>query len=75
MERAGLPEQVLSVSEICGEGLKNRPGSFTLMPWLPFCQMPEEDLKAIFAFLKTQPPVYNAVKRTQLTFSPSEPVS
>lgn len=38
------------------------PESFTLMPWLNLCQLPEDDLKAIYAFLKTQKPVYNAVE-------------
>ena len=37
------------------------PESFTLMPWLLFCQYREDDLKAIFAFLRTQKPVYNPV--------------
>jgi mono/diheme cytochrome c family protein len=36
--------------------------SFTLMPWLSFSQLPEEDLAAIFAFLKTQKPVKNHVE-------------
>jgi mono/diheme cytochrome c family protein len=37
------------------------PESFTLMPWLNFAQLEPEDLKAIYAFLRTQPPVYHAV--------------
>jgi mono/diheme cytochrome c family protein len=51
------------------------PESFTLMPWLPFCQLPEEDLKAIFTFLKTQPPVYNAVETHPAHLQPLKPVS
>jgi hypothetical protein len=51
------------------------PESFTLMPWLPFCQLPEEDLKAIFAFLKTQPAVYNAVETHPAHLQPVKPVS
>jgi len=39
------------------------PESFTLMPWLLFCQMEEKDLKSIFAYLKSQPPVYNSVEK------------
>jgi mono/diheme cytochrome c family protein len=39
------------------------PESFTVMPWLFFCQMKEEDLKAIFLYLKSQPPVYNSVEK------------
>ena len=37
------------------------PESFTLMPWLNFAQLEPEDLKAIYAFLRTQPPVYHVV--------------
>ena len=51
------------------------PESFTLMPWLPFCQMAEEDLKAILTFLKTQPPVYNAVETHPAHLQPVKPVS
>ena len=39
------------------------PESFTLMPWLLFCQMEEKDLKAIYAYLKSLPPVYNSVEK------------
>jgi hypothetical protein len=28
------------------------------MPWLNFAQLPSEDLKAIYAYLRTQPAVY-----------------
>jgi mono/diheme cytochrome c family protein len=37
------------------------PESFTLMPWLNFAQLDPEDLKAIYAFLRTQQPVYHVV--------------
>ena len=37
------------------------PESFTLMPWLNFAQLEPEDLQAIYAFLRTQKPVYHAV--------------
>ena len=47
----------------------------TLMPWLPFCQLPEEDLKAIFAFLKTQPAVYNPVETHPAELQPTKPLS
>jgi len=40
---------------------KASPASFTLMPWLSFSQLPEDDLSAIFAFLKAQKPVRNHV--------------
>ena len=31
------------------------------MPWLLFAQLKPDDLKAIYAFLRTQKPVYHAV--------------
>jgi len=37
------------------------PESFTLMPWLNFSQLTEDDLGAIFTFLKTQKPVRDHV--------------
>jgi hypothetical protein len=37
------------------------PESFTLMPWLNFAQLDPEDLKAIYAFLRTQQPIYHVV--------------
>ncbi|MBM3803053.1 MAG: cytochrome c [Acidimicrobiia bacterium] len=51
------------------------PEGFTLMPWLPFCQLPKEDLKAIFAFLKTQAPAYNAVETHPAELQPVVPSS
>jgi hypothetical protein len=51
------------------------PEGFTLMPWLPFCQLPEGDLKAIFTFLKTQTPVYNAVETHPAELQPAVPAS
>jgi mono/diheme cytochrome c family protein len=37
------------------------PESFTVMPWLNFAQLEPEDLKAIYAFLRTQEPIYHSV--------------
>ena len=37
------------------------PESFTIMPWLNFAQLEPSDLKAIYAFLRTQPAVYHIV--------------
>jgi len=37
------------------------PESFTLMPWLNFAQLEPDDLRAIYAFLRTQKPVYHVV--------------
>jgi mono/diheme cytochrome c family protein len=38
------------------------PESFTLMPWLTLCRWSPEELGAVFAYLKVQPPVKNAVE-------------
>jgi mono/diheme cytochrome c family protein len=38
------------------------PDAFTLMPWLPFSQLNQEDLSAIFTYLKTVKPVKNYVE-------------
>lgn len=38
------------------------PEAFTLMPWLTFSQLPPEDLKAIYAFLRTVKPIHNPVE-------------
>ena len=38
------------------------PDSFTLMPWLAYSKLPPEDLKAIYSFLRTVPPVHNPVE-------------
>ena len=31
------------------------------MPWPNYAQMTDEDLKAVFAFLRTIPPIHNQV--------------
>lgn len=38
------------------------PEAFTLMPWLGLCQLPPEDLGAIYAYLRTLKPVHNPVE-------------
>jgi hypothetical protein len=35
--------------------------NFTLMPWPRMSQIPEEDLKAIYAYLRTLKPIRNPV--------------
>lgn len=41
--------------------------NFTVMPWFGFAHMKDEDLRAIYAFLRTLKPVYNpVVKHPQL---------
>jgi mono/diheme cytochrome c family protein len=37
------------------------PENFTVMPWLPYSQILPEDLRAIYAFLRSQKPVYQVV--------------
>ncbi len=37
------------------------PVANSAMPWLGLCQLEDNDLKAIFAYLKTLPPIPNAV--------------
>ena len=40
------------------------PGEFnTIMPWLMYAQMEEDDLKSIYAYLKTVKPIENVVER------------
>ncbi len=41
---------------------KHTQANFTLMPWIEMASMPEEDLKAIYAHLRTLKPVYNSVE-------------
>jgi mono/diheme cytochrome c family protein len=38
------------------------PHAFTLMPWLAYSQLPPEDLSAMYAYLRTVPPVHNFVE-------------
>jgi len=38
------------------------PESFTMMPWLNFSHLAEDDLRAIYAYLRTLPPVNKAVE-------------
>lgn len=45
-------------------------GQMTVMPWLSYADMREEDLRAIFAYMMTLEPVDNAVARWEST--PSE---
>ncbi len=48
-----------------------KPGDFnSIMPWTMYGRMHEEDLKAIYAFLKTVKPIKNAV--TKYTPSPAK---
>jgi hypothetical protein len=48
------------------------------MPWLSLSRMDPEDLKAIYAFLRTQRPVYNPVETHPLHLTntvPGKPAS
>ena len=40
---------------------KSGPDSFTLMPWLGFSQLADDDLKAVYTYLRTLTPVRNLV--------------
>jgi hypothetical protein len=46
-----------------GESPQVGPESFTLMPWLVYSMLTDEDLKAIYAYLRTLKPVYNSVEK------------
>lgn len=46
---------------IVREPPKVGPERFTIMPWLGFARMEEEDLSAIYSYLKTVQPVFNRV--------------
>ena len=39
-----------------------KPENFTVMPWLFYTGMEPDDLKAIFAYLKTVPAVESAIE-------------
>ncbi|MCX6619604.1 MAG: hypothetical protein NTY38_00705 [Acidobacteria bacterium] len=43
------------------------------MPWLSFSQMDPADLKAIYAYLRTVPPVVNKVETHPLFPKPAAP--
>jgi hypothetical protein len=44
------------------ENLNREPGKYnTLMPWEFFGRMTDDDLKAIYKYLRTFPPVHNVV--------------
>ena len=48
-----------------GEGASPKapgPEAFTLMPWLSFSHLEEDDLRAIYAYLRTLKPVHNPVE-------------
>jgi mono/diheme cytochrome c family protein len=36
--------------------------AFTIMPWLNFCTLPDDDLRAIYDYLHSLPPVYKSVE-------------
>jgi hypothetical protein len=46
---------------LTGAAPKMRPGNFTPMPWLSYARMSSSDLAAIYAYLRTVPPVRSAV--------------
>ncbi len=38
------------------------PENFTIMPWLSFSRMSEDELKAIYGYLRKVKPVHHAVE-------------
>lgn len=50
------------------------PQAMLVMPWHIFRFMSDDDLKAIFAFLKRIPPVRNAIRKTFIPPFPNPPV-
>lgn len=53
------------------------PAGFTLMPWLSLSQADANDLKAIYAYLRTVPPVVNKIEKHPLfpNAAPVEPAN
>src|SRR5207244_339175 len=52
-----------------------KPAEFnTIMPWSKYAQMTNEDLAAIFAYLKTQKPISNKIEKTYIKPSIAEKV-
>lgn len=45
-----------------------RADGTVLLPFMPFSDLSDEDLRAIVSFLRTQPPVRNAVKTREFNF-------
>jgi mono/diheme cytochrome c family protein len=41
---------------------KHTQANFTLMPWIETASMPEQDLRSIYAYLRTLKPIYNSVE-------------
>lgn len=61
-EKAFL-DKFASYREYVAEGPpKSGPDAFTVMPWLSFAQLPDDDLRAIYAYLRTLPPVNKAIE-------------
>jgi hypothetical protein len=46
-----------------GESPKAGAESFTIMPWLSFCHLSDQELSAVYAYLRTLPPIYNSVEK------------
>ncbi|MCX6319434.1 MAG: diheme cytochrome c-553 [Bacteroidetes bacterium] len=52
------------------KGLENSRDLLPPMPWFAYRNMPEEDLKSIFAYLRTTKPVENVVPAPRLAAAP-----
>ncbi len=46
-----------------GSAPKATQATFTLMPWMELSKLEDNDLKAIYAFLRTLKPIYNSVEK------------
>ena len=61
--------------------MKVEPAQNTIMPWLGLAQMTDEDLGAIYDYLRTVPPIANVVekrpppKTPTPAAAPAEPVA
>ncbi len=61
---SGLPNEALYTEAMHGGSVKGRALS-SIMPWDAYRRMTDEDLAAVFAYLKTLKPVHHYVDNTQ----------
>ncbi len=61
-EREFLDRMYLYRDYVIDGSPKVGPENFTVMPWLSYSTLEENDLKAIYAFLKTRKPIYRLVQ-------------
>lgn len=62
--RQAFIDRFKAYADSAAHRLPVKPGEFnTVMPWLVYAGMSEEDLGAMYAYLRTLPPVHNQVER------------